>query len=76
MASEHRFGLGLRRPHYGDFLDRDEPVAIDFVEVISENYMVDGGRPLDILRRVRERHPVALHGVSMSLSIRCLSPTT
>ena len=67
MPREHRFGLGLRRPHYGDFLDRDEPVAVDFVEVISENYMVDGGRPLDILRRVRERHPVALHGVSMSL---------
>lgn len=67
MASEHRFGLGLRRPHYGDFLDHDEPVAVDFVEVISENYMVDGGKPLDILRRVRERHPVALHGVSMSL---------
>jgi uncharacterized protein (UPF0276 family) len=67
MPREHRFGLGLRRPHYGDFLDRDKPVAVDFVEVISENYMVDGGRPLDILTRVRERHPVALHGVSMSL---------
>jgi uncharacterized protein (UPF0276 family) len=42
-------------------------VAVDFVEVISENFMVDGGRPLNVLRRVRERHPVALHGVSMSL---------
>jgi len=61
------FGLGLRKPHYADFLGRAAPVAVDFVEVISENFMVAGGRPRDILRRVRERHPVALHGVSMSV---------
>lgn len=61
------FGLGLRKPHYADFLEGDEPVEVDFVEVISENFMVAGGRPRDILRRVRERHPVALHGVSMSV---------
>ena len=61
------FGLGLRKPHYADFLDGDAPVAVDFVEVISENFMVPGGKPRDILRRVRERHPVALHGVSMSV---------
>jgi len=59
------FGLGLRREHYRDFLETHVPV--DFVEVISENFMVAGGQPLDILRRVRERHPVALHGVSMSI---------
>lgn len=67
MFAQHQFGLGLRRPHYGDFLDHEAPVPVDFVEVISENYMVEGGKPLDILRRVRERHPVFLHGVSMSL---------
>ncbi|USI73495.1 MNIO family bufferin maturase [Sphingomonas morindae] len=67
MFATHQFGLGLRKPHYGDFLDRPEPVPVDFVEVISENFMVEGGRPLDVLRRVRERHPVALHGVSMSI---------
>jgi uncharacterized protein (UPF0276 family) len=66
MSDSHRFGLGLRKPHYGDFLD-GAPGGVDFVEVISENFMVDGGRPLDVLRRVRERHPVALHGVSMSV---------
>lgn len=60
-----RYGLGLRKPHYQDFLERQVPV--DFVEVISENFMIDGGRLLDILRRVRERYPVALHGVSMSV---------
>ena len=59
------FGLGLRKEHYRDFLETDVPV--DFVEVISENFMVDGGQPRHILRRVRERHPVALHGVSMSI---------
>ncbi|RZF25806.1 DUF692 domain-containing protein [Paraburkholderia sp. UYCP14C] len=59
------YGLGLRREHYGDFLETAVPV--DFVEVISENFMVAGGQPRDILRRVRERHPVALHGVSMSI---------
>ena len=59
------FGLGLRKPHYAEFLDHR--VAVDFVEVISENFMVDGGRPRQILRDVRGRYPVALHGVSMSL---------
>lgn len=59
------FGLGLRKDHYRDFLESHVPV--DFVEVISENFMIDGGRPRAILRQVRERHPVALHGVSMSI---------
>ena len=59
------FGLGMRKPHYAEFLEGSVPV--DFVEVISENFMIPGGRPRDILRRVRAHHPVALHGVSMSL---------
>ena len=59
------YGLGLRKEHYRDFLETEVPV--DFVEVISENFMVDGGQPRHILRQVRERHPVALHGVSMSI---------
>ena len=59
------FGLGLRKPHYAAFLDGSADV--DFVEVISENFMVPGGRPRDILRRVRARYPVALHGVSLSI---------
>lgn len=64
-STPQRFGLGLRSAHYADFLSGD--VNVDFVEVISENFMIDGGRPRDVLRRVRERHPVALHGVSMSI---------
>jgi uncharacterized protein (UPF0276 family) len=59
------YGLGLRKEHYTDFLETR--VAVDFVEVISENFMVEGGQPRHILRQVRERHPVALHGVSMSV---------
>lgn len=59
------YGLGLRRPHYQDFIEGAAPV--DFVEVISENFMVDGGRPLEVLRAVRAHYPVALHGVSMSI---------
>jgi len=68
MTSEGQsrlFGLGLRKPHYRQFVEGSVPV--DFVEVISENFMVDGGRPLVTLSRVREHYPVALHGVSMSL---------
>ena len=59
------FGLGLRRTHYDDFLSGDVPV--DFVEVISENYMIEGGRQMRILEAVREKLPVILHGVSMSI---------
>lgn len=59
------FGLGLRRTHYRDFLEGDVPV--DFVEVISENFMVDGGNPLRVLEHVRSKLPVVLHGVSLSV---------
>jgi uncharacterized protein (UPF0276 family) len=61
----HGFGLGMRPQHYEEFLGGRVPV--DFVEVISENFMIEGGRPLHVLDRVREIHPVALHGVSMSI---------
>ena len=59
------FGLGMRKPHYPDFIEGQ--IDVDFVDVISENFMVDGGQPRRILREVREHYPVALHGVSMSV---------
>jgi len=59
------FGLGLRPPHHADVLDGDPPV--DWWEVISENFMVEGGTPRRVLRAVRERWPVVLHGVSLSI---------
>ena len=59
------FGLGLRPVHYPEILD-GRP-RIDWFEAISENYMVLGGRPIHALMRVRERWPVVLHGVSLSI---------
>ncbi|MBU6200140.1 MAG: DUF692 domain-containing protein [Xanthomonadaceae bacterium] len=59
------FGLGLRADHY-DALIESRP-NVDWLEAISENYLVPGGRPLDWLRRMRERYPVVLHGVSLSI---------
>lgn len=60
------FGLGLRTDHYSEIFD-NEP-DIDWFEVLSENYMVPGGQPLRMLDRVRERYPVVMHGVSMSIA--------
>ena len=59
------FGLGLRVDHYEDVL-RDTP-PVDWFEIISENYMVEGGKPLHYLDRIRENYPMVMHGVSMSI---------
>lgn len=59
------YGLGLRPDHYQDIV-RDWP-AVGWFEVLSENYMVDGGKPLHYLERVRSRYPVVMHGVSLSI---------
>jgi uncharacterized protein len=63
------YGIGLRTEHYADVL-ATAPGARDFVdwfEVISDNFMEPGGNPRRVLRAVRERWPVVLHGVSLSL---------
>jgi uncharacterized protein (UPF0276 family) len=59
------FGLGLRVDHYEAIL-ADNP-AVDWFEALTENYLVPGGKPLDYLTRIRERYPVVLHGVSLSI---------
>lgn len=59
------FGLGLRPTHYNSFLA--QPQAVDWLEIISENYMVQGGKPLAMLDRIRADYPIAMHGVSMSI---------
>lgn len=59
------FGLGLRAAHYERIL-ADNP-AIDWFEAITENYLVPGGAPLHNLTRIRERYPLVLHGVSLSI---------
>jgi len=58
-------GIGLRAEHYADVLAAPPPV--DWFEVISDNFMVPGGNPRRVLRAVRERWPIVLHGVSLSL---------
>jgi uncharacterized protein (UPF0276 family) len=60
------FGLGLRAEHYQDVLDR-KPQNIDWFEILSENYMIDGGKPLYFLDAIRADYPMVMHGVSMSL---------
>ena len=59
-------GLGLRPVYYDEILSTRPPV--DWFEIISENYMVPGGRPLATLERVRADYPIVMHGVSMSLA--------
>lgn len=59
------YGLGLRKEHYDTVLA--ERPKVDWFEIISENYMVEGGKPLDYLCRIREHYPMVMHGVSMSI---------
>ncbi len=61
--TNYGIGIGLRIPHYDHILSRKP--AVDWFEIISENYMVDGGRPLAILDAILERYRVVQHGVSM-----------
>ena len=58
-------GIGLRVPHLRDIFDQEPEV--DFFEIISENFLVDGGPPLKNLDRLLERYRVVMHGVSMGL---------
>ncbi|MBI2801554.1 MAG: DUF692 family protein [Gammaproteobacteria bacterium] len=59
------FGLGLRKEHYGALLEA--PPAVDWLEVLTENYLVPGGMPLYNLERIRAHYPVVMHGVSLSI---------
>ncbi len=61
--TEYGIGIGLRIPHYQHILEK-KPV-VDWFEIISENYMIDGGRPLAILDQILEQYKVVQHGVSM-----------
>lgn len=62
-------GLGLRIPHYYEIL-KDRP-RVDWFEIISENFMVDGGKPLENLERFLESYTIVQHGVSLAIG----SPT-
>jgi uncharacterized protein (UPF0276 family) len=60
-----RAGIGLRAKHHEDLL-RD-PLQVSWLEAHSENYFVDGGAQIEYLMRLRERYPLSLHGVGLSL---------
>ena len=59
------FGLGLRPSHY-DYIDKHHP-NVDWFEIISENYMDTDGRPKRRLAEIKERYPIVMHGVSLSI---------
>ncbi len=59
------FGLGLRSQHY-DHILHHQP-TVDWFEVLTENYMIAGGKPLYYLDAIAEQYPVVMHGVSMSI---------
>jgi len=59
------FGLGLRSDHYDTILTELPPIG--FFEALTEIYLVPGGKALHYLNRVREKYPLVLHGVSLSI---------
>ncbi len=59
------FGLGLRTEHYEQIIA--ENPAVDWFEIITENYLIPGGKPLYYLDKIRERYPIVMHGVSLSI---------
>jgi uncharacterized protein len=65
MADLTGFGLGLRPDHYADFVAA--PQAVDWLEILSDNYLVPGGKPLYYLESIRRDYPLAMHGVAMNL---------
>jgi uncharacterized protein (UPF0276 family) len=62
-CADYGIGVGLRIPHLNHILER-KPV-VNWFEIISENYMADGGRPLEVLDRILEQYRVVQHGVSL-----------
>ena len=60
------FGIGFRPRYFGDLVDRRPPV--DWLEIVSENFMGVGGRTRQMLRRLRADYPLVLHGVSLSIA--------
>lgn len=65
MSSYLGFGLGLRNKHYQYILENKPQV--DWFEIITEDYLVSGGRPFYYLDQIRKNYPIVMHGVSMSI---------
>lgn len=58
-------GVGLRSPHFAHILA--EKPDVGFFEILTENYLDTGGRPLFMVDKVAERYPIVMHGVSLSI---------
>ncbi|MBI3839747.1 MAG: DUF692 family protein [Planctomycetia bacterium] len=58
-------GLGLRTVHFSYILEHQP--AVDWFEVISENFMDSAGRPRYVVEQIAERYPTVMHGVSLSI---------
>lgn len=58
-------GIGLRTTHYAHVLSQRP--AIDWFEIITENFLATGGRPLRVLEQIAEHYPTVFHGVSLSI---------
>src|SRR5437870_2527899 len=58
-------GFGLRTVHFAHILAHQP--AVDWFEIISENFMDSRGRPRYVLEQIAERYPVVMHGVSLSI---------
>jgi uncharacterized protein (UPF0276 family) len=63
--SDLGFGLGLRAEYYS-LIQQSRP-KVDWFEIITEDYLIPGGRPLDNLYKIREHYPIIMHGVSLSI---------
>ncbi|MDY0872550.1 MNIO family bufferin maturase [Dongia rigui] len=63
------FGLGLRPTHYAALSEHAATMArrVDWLEIISENYMGVGGKPRRHLLELRRHYPMVMHGVSLSI---------
>ena len=59
------YGLGLRTEYYDTIL-QNRP-NVDWFEILTENYLVDGGKPVYFLDAIREHYPMVMHGVSLSI---------
>ena len=62
-------GIGLRQPHYRDFVATRPPLS--FVEVHSENFFNPHDAAAAVLQRVRQDYAVSLHGVGLALGSAC-----
>ncbi len=65
VATDLGIGVGLRTRHFGHILA--QAPAVGWFEILSENFMHTGGRPMQVLDQIAERHPIAMHGVSLNI---------